>query len=82
MDLFLFLCLVVEDWVDELILVEFDWVDWVCCYLILFLVVVVFGGFFVGWLYGGCIVDVVLVVVIEKFNESFECYIDSLMGKD
>lgn len=70
-----------EDWVDELIPVELDWVDWVRRYPIPSLAVAALGGFVVGRLHGGRIVDVVSTAAIEKFNESLERYADSLTGK-
>ena len=71
-----------EDWVDELIPVELDWVDWVRRYPIPSLAVAALGGFLVGRLHGGRIVDAVSVAATEKLNESLERYTDSLTGKD
>ena len=70
-----------DDWIDDLIPVEFDWVDVVKRHPLPCLAVAALGGFLVGKLHGGRIVDSVSQIASEKLNDTLERYTESLSGR-
>jgi len=70
-----------DDWIDDLIPVEVDWVDVVRRHPIPSLAAAALGGFLVGRLHGGRIVDSVSQIASERLNDTLERYTESLSGR-